>query len=263
MTPANRNLPIIRCPHCGMIDEFRKEIVTVTGEKEPSQKELVELFTWECRQCHQKYLLKYRFEYYDGTQIMPKWRSLETDMINPDDYGLQGIVDCEYEAVYPDDVKCKCDRCGKEVKLIEANYKDYCDSNFRTIISKIGDIAHFEIICGKCLRDMFMSHMFKDDTDIKTDKARWQNYYSWNNLWGRERSAFPCFFFKTGDSGKQHLQVTTGADIYNNVSDLIDFWKRYGQSYLEGSCDSIVNESEAYIRSIENLTGIKLVKSSR
>lgn len=150
-----------------MIDEFRKEIVTVTGEKEPSQKELVELFTWECRQCHQKYLLKYRFEYYDGTQIMPKWRSLETDMINPDDYGLQGIVDCEYEAVYPDDVKCKCDRCGKEVKLIEANYKDYCDSHFRTIISKIGDIAHFEIICGKCLRDMFMSRMFKDDTDIK------------------------------------------------------------------------------------------------
>ena len=136
MTPANRNLPIIRCPHCGMIDEFRKEIVTVTGEKGPSQKELVELFTWECRQCHQKYLLKYSFEYYDGTQ---------------------------------------------EVKPMEADYKDYCDSNFRTIISKIGDIAHFEIICGKCLRDMFMSRMFKDDTDIKTDTAKWQNYYSWNN----------------------------------------------------------------------------------
>lgn len=166
MTPAISNLPTLKCPHCGMRDEFRRESVTVTDQKKPTFKELVETFSWQCSQCHHKYLLKYRFAYFDETQIMPKFLSLKVDSINLDDFGLDGIIDCDFEHESSEDVKCQCDRCGKDVKFIEPNYKGYRDS--KTLTMGISDVAHFEIICGNFLRDLHILH--KDDITTVSEK---------------------------------------------------------------------------------------------
>lgn len=254
MTPAISNLPTLRCPHCGIRDEFRRESVTVTDQKKPTIKELVDTFTWQCAQCHHKYLLKYRFAYYDGMQIMPKFTSLRVNSIDLDDFGLDGIIDCDFDHESSEDIKCQCDRCGKEVKFIEPNYKDYCNS--KTLAMSISDVAHFEIICGKCLRDLFILH--KDY--ITTASEKWNHYYSWNKLWSRERSAYPCFFFKADSSDKCHLQVTIGTDSHNNVTHLVDFLKRHGKRDLNDSLDGIADKPLEYIQSIENLTGLKLSK---
>lgn len=238
----NYRPPTIKCPHCGIRNEYLER-----GEYNLSEwKEAIKQYFWVCPQCGKRYLLIYHIYYIDSVNNIRKIGVINPEKVDLKKYELDGYINCIVNGVRHEESDYQCDKCGKYVKFLRANLNDYCNS--KALVSCLGSKARFKILCANCLRDVI-----RFDKNVDTDNRKWNSYYSWSNLWERKRSAFPCFFFKSDDSDRCHLQVTTGADNFNNVLCLLDYFNKTPENQ-----DIKIDSSIGYTQSIENLTGIKL-----
>ncbi len=86
----------VKCPSCGTLGNFtRYHSINVTLHPElKEQMNNLELFTWQCPHCKNKYLLSYSFLYHDMQEGILDWYSLNynenmknlgfVDIIKPD-----------------------------------------------------------------------------------------------------------------------------------------------------------------------------------